>query len=110
MDKDQAYEESFEKQFKKDTRPPLEVEQDNVDQYFDRAKELVKHEYWKKGYNWITERDIYIVWFSKTLLNWKALVSGNVNDGLYFEVTHNGAAQETYVDTYSKVNNISVPD
>lgn len=31
-----------------------------------------------------------VVWFSKTLQNWKALVSTNVSDGMYYEVTYNG--------------------
>lgn len=49
--------------------------------------------------------DIYIVWFVKTLQNWKALVATSRPDGKYFEVTHNGAKKETYVDTYVKVQN-----
>ena len=54
----------------------------------------------------LTVEDLYIVWFSKTLGNWKALVSTSKSgDGLYFEVTHNGTKEETYVDTYRKVAN-----
>lgn len=50
--------------------------------------------------------DLYIVWFSKTLSNWKALIStSKPGDGLYFEVTHNGERAETYVDTYMKLAN-----
>lgn len=50
--------------------------------------------------------DLRIVWFSKTLDNWKALVCTVFpGDGLYFEVTHNGAKEETYVDTYIKISN-----
>ena len=44
----------------------------------------------------LTENDVYIVWFSKTLQNWKALVSTNVSDGMYYEVTYNGDSKETY--------------
>ncbi len=33
--------------------------------------------------------EVYIVWFSKTLQNWKALVSTTVSDGMYYEVTYN---------------------
>jgi hypothetical protein len=54
--------------------------------------------------------DVYIVWFSKTLGNWKALVSTDVIHGFYWEVTHNGAKQETYLDTYRKLDNIAIPD
>lgn len=48
--------------------------------------------------------DVYLVWFCKTLQNWKALVATTLPDGLYFEVTHNGDLRETYVDTYHKVD------
>ena len=50
----------------------------------------------------ITPDDMYIVWFCKTLQNWKALVSG-VHIAEYIEVTYNGDKQEVYVDVYSKV-------
>ena len=54
----------------------------------------------------LTVEDMYIVWFTKTLSNWKALVStSKEGDGLYFEVTHNGEKEETYVDTYLKLTN-----
>lgn len=58
----------------------------------------------------ITEDDVYIVWFCKTLQNWKAMVSTNVSDGMYYEVTHNGDKSETYVDVYKKWENICVKD
>lgn len=38
----------------------------------------------------LTMKDVFIVWFSKTLQNWKALVSTTVSDGMYCEITHNG--------------------
>ena len=31
----------------------------------------------------ITMDDVYVVWFSKTLQNWKAMVSTTVSDGMY---------------------------
>ena len=46
--------------------------------------------------------DMYIVWFCKTLQNWKALVSG-VHITEYIEVTYNGDKQELYVDVYTKM-------
>lgn len=39
----------------------------------------------------LTIEDVFIVWFSKTLQNWKALVSTTVSDGMYYEITHNVA-------------------
>lgn len=47
--------------------------------------------------------DMYIVWFCKTLQNWKALVSTDVKDGLYWEVTYNGTKEELYVDMYTQM-------
>lgn len=56
----------------------------------------------------ITKDDVYVVWFCKTLQNWKALVSTNVSDGMYYEITHNGDKDETYVDVYKKWDNFTV--
>lgn len=54
--------------------------------------------------------DVYIVWFSKTLQNWKALVSTIISDGMYYEVTYNGDKQETYLDAYKKWDNKKIED
>ena len=56
----------------------------------------------------ITENDVYIVWMCKALQNNKALVSTNVSDGQYYEITHNGDKGETYVDVYKKWENFVV--
>ena len=56
----------------------------------------------------ITEDDVYIVWCCKVLQNNKALVSTNVPDGMYYEITHNGNKNETYVDVYKKWKNYVV--
>lgn len=58
----------------------------------------------------LTMEDVFIVWFSKTLQNWKALVSTTVSDGMYYEITHNGDKGETYVDVYKKWDSKCVPD
>lgn len=54
--------------------------------------------------------DVYIVWFSKTLQNWKALLSTTLPDGMYYEVTYNGDKSEAYLDAYKKFDNVRVPD
>lgn len=59
--------------------------------------------------NEITPDDMYVVWFCKTLQNWKALVSG-VHVKEYIEVTYNGDKQETYIDVYNKIYNACVKD
>jgi hypothetical protein len=53
--------------------------------------------------------DVYVVWFSKTLQNWKALVSTTLPDGMYYEVTYNGDKGETYIDAYKKFDNVCMP-
>lgn len=59
----------------------------------------------KTDHKQITEDDVYIVWSCKALQNNKALVSTNVSDGMYYEITHNGDKHETYVDVYKKWEN-----
>lgn len=54
--------------------------------------------------------DVYVVWFSKTLQNWKALVSTNVPDGMYYEVTYDGDMKRAYLDVYKKWANVVIPD
>lgn len=56
----------------------------------------------------LTSDDIYVVWFAKTLQNWKCLISTNVKDDYYYEVTFNGDKNEAYVDAYKKRANIVV--
>ena len=58
----------------------------------------------------ITVEDVYVVWFAKTLQNWKALLSTNVSDGMYYEVTYNGDKKETYLDAYKKWENVCIKD
>lgn len=58
----------------------------------------------------VPDFEVYVVWFAKTLQNWKALVSTTLSDGMYYEVTYNGDKKETYIDAYKKFDNISVPD
>lgn len=57
----------------------------------------------------LTEKDVFIVWFCKTLQNWKALVSTTVSDGMYYEVTFNGDKNEIYLDAYKKWENKRIP-
>ena len=54
----------------------------------------------------ITQDDVYVVWYCKTLQNHKALLSTTVSDGMYYEVTLNGDKDEIYFDAYKKFQNI----
>lgn len=77
----------------------------NNDQYINKAKQSVV-----VAEGWIKHEDLYVVWFCKALGNWKALVSTDMMDGVYWEVTYNGAKRETYVDAYTKTANTCVKD
>lgn len=57
----------------------------------------------------LKDEDVYVVWFSKTLQNWKALISTTLPDGMYYEVTFNGDKQEAYLDAYKKFDNVVFP-
>lgn len=56
-------------------------------------------------YRWI-EDNMFVVWYCKTLQNWKALV-GCIGIDEYVEVTYNGNNGETYVDIYNKALNVA---
>ena len=55
-----------------------------------------------------SEDEVYVVWFCKTLQNWKALLSTTLPDGMYYEVTFDGDKQMVYLDAYKKFNNVAL--
>lgn len=52
----------------------------------------------------------YIVWKCKTLQNWKYLLSTDLHDGMYYELTFNGDKEEWYLDVYKKFENRCIED
>ena len=54
--------------------------------------------------------EVYVVWFSKTLQNWKCLISTTLPDGMYYEVTYDGDKRQAYIDAYKKFDNVTVCD
>lgn len=52
----------------------------------------------------ISTDDVFVVWFSKTLQNKKALLATRFA-GYYFECTYNGDKNEMYLDAYKKAEN-----
>ena len=53
--------------------------------------------------------NIFIVWKCKILENWKYLISSTLFDGMYYELTFNGAKSEWYLDAYKKFENRCIP-
>lgn len=48
---------------------------------------------------------VFVVWYCKTLQNFKALLSTTLFDGMYYEVTYNGDKDQIYLDAYKKFEN-----
>jgi len=80
-----------------------------------KCKELVK-DYYNRNLvtqenlekEQIKDEEIYVVWFCKTLQNFKALVSTDKADTRYYEITYNGNAKEYYLDCYTKQFNCAI--
>ena len=75
--------------------------------FVELAKKAVV-DYYNENGNKITADEVYVVWLCKTLQNNKALLSTNVSDGKYCEVTLNGDKEEMYLDVYKKEKNICI--
>lgn len=52
--------------------------------------------------------DFDVVWFSKTLQNFKAILRCHRFPNFIWEYTYNGDKGEAYLDEYSKVSNVVV--
>ena len=73
------------------------VVRDYVNEHLDKSDEAVPYH-------------TYIVWKCKILQNWKFLISTDLRDGMYYEVTYNGDKKEWYLDAYKKFENRCIPD
>ena len=78
------------------------------DTFLDLCKDIIVNYFNEHTKKQITKDDVFIVWSCKTLQNNKALVSTTVSDGMYYEITHNGDKNETYVDAYKKWEKFTV--
>lgn len=86
----------------------------NSNYFLDKAKKVVAdyfNEHVDKSQNirLRPEFDVYVVWFCKTLKNWKALISTDALDGIYYEVTYDGDKDQIYLDVYKKWENVCIP-
>ena len=53
----------------------------------------------------IPKFEVYIVWKCKILQNWKYLLSSNLSDDMYYELTYDGDKNRWYLDVYKKFEN-----
>lgn len=70
-------------------------------EFIDYAKFKVQQWLWLDD---ISTDDIFVVWYSKTLQNHKALLATRFTNH-YFECTFNGDKGEMYMDVYGKLEN-----
>lgn len=78
------------------------------EKFVELAKKAVVEYHNKNNSKKITVHDVYVVWLCKTLQNNKALLSTNVDGGMYYELTLNGDKEEMYLDAYKKEKNICI--
>lgn len=53
----------------------------------------------------LTTEDIHVVWYCKTLQNYKAILICSLRNGMIYEFTYNGDKDEAYLDAYKKWEN-----
>lgn len=95
---------------------PIETNSANINESTDYPANIKKliFELFRMGViktnNEYSPYDFYIVWFCKTLQNYKALVGTTLEDEFYIEITYNVDKGETYVDIYEKARHCVITD
>ena len=72
---------------------------DKVVEYYNTTDEL------NGSYSYITKDDVCVVWFCKTLQNYKVMLATPLLTDEFYEFTYNGNKHEAYLDVYSKMDN-----
>lgn len=75
----------------------LKLVRDYVIEHLDKSDEIPQFE-------------VFTVWKSKILQNWKYLVSTTLPDGMYYELTYDGDKKRWYLDAYKKFENKCIED
>lgn len=68
-------------------------------------EEVVNYHNEHSDFDKISKKEVYVVWYCKTLQNAKVLLSTTLSDGMYYEVTYSGDKNELYFDSYKKTDN-----
>ena len=74
----------------------IDIVRDYIEKHLDKSDSKPKFE-------------VYTVWKSKVLQNWKYLLSTTLCDGMYYELTFNGDKNEWYLDAYKKFEKVVIP-
>jgi hypothetical protein len=75
----------------------LKLVRDYVIEHLDKSDEMPQFE-------------VFTVWKSKILQNWKYLASTTLLDGMYYELTYDGDKKRWYLDAYKKFENKCIED
>ncbi len=75
----------------------LKLVKDYVIEHLDKSDEMPQFE-------------VFTVWKSKILQNWKYLASTTLLDGMYYELTYDGDKKRWYLDAYKKFDNKCIED
>lgn len=54
----------------------------------------------------IQHDDIWIVWYVRSLQNWKCILGSSLPDGVTYEVTYDGDKAEYYLDVHKKIESV----
>ena len=75
----------------------LKLVRDYVIEHLDKSDEMPQFE-------------VFTVWKSKILQNWKYLASTTLPDGMCYELTYDGDKRRWYLDAYKKFENKCIED
>lgn len=78
----------------------------NID-FMSLCKQTIIDLYREKGVS-LSENDVFVVWYCKTIQNYKAILITNQRDRNLYEVTYNGDKGEMYVDFYKKERKVTI--
>lgn len=62
------------------------------------------------GVEELTLDGVSIIWFSKTVNSWKAVVATTLPEDIYYEVTYDNETKETHLDVYTKMYSFVISD
>ena len=72
------------------------------DKAIDLVYAYVKEKYLDEAIRPLPEVEVYLIWFSKAGVNWKAFLGTTLDDNAYFEVTFISEMNTTYINAYNK--------